>query len=232
VLGDIAEDEGGVIERPPQRRRLLEALTGVDRGIADMYEGVTRMLDDASFPDGLSLGAHAMRELMEKLPKVFDVPAGQNFSLRNRINGLQEVFERASRESDCSTADGWVGEIDRPLAELLHEVESLLADRDRDWVSRAEADRALIRRLEPGPIRRGDQLTTTEVEQWTRSRKYFEALAHHGHIYHGKRTDHVDFVDHVRGVEVLLLGKLLPATAADFAEIDTLMAAVEGSFNG
>ena len=103
----------------------------------------------------------------------------------------------------------------------------MLADRQRDWVSRAEADRALIGRLEPGPIRRGDHLTADEVQQWTRTRKYFEVLAHHAHIYHGKGTDHVEFAEHVRGVEVILLGKLRPPTATDYAEIDALMATIE-----
>jgi hypothetical protein len=91
MRGESPETESRV-EQPPQRKRLLEALGGVDQGIADMYDGATRMIDDIDFPDGLSLGAHAMRELMEKLPKIFDVPAGQNFSLRNRIDGLQRVF--------------------------------------------------------------------------------------------------------------------------------------------
>lgn len=231
MLGESPEKEGRV-EQPPQRKRLREALSGVDQGIADMYDGATRMIDDIDFPDGLSLGAHAMRELMEKLPKIFDVLAGQNFSLRNRIDSLQRVFERSKSQSSCSTADGWQGEIDPPLVELLQEVETLLADRERDWVSRGEADRALMRQLEPGPIRRGDQLTAREVEQWTLTRKYFEALAHHGHVYRGKETDHVEFAEHVRGVEVLLLSKLRPPTAADFAEIDALMETIEGAPNG
>jgi len=164
VPGEIPVDEGRVIEQPPQRKRLLEALNVVDQGLADMYDGATRMIDDPDFPDCLSLGAHAMRELMEKLPKVFDVPAGQNFSLRNRIDGLQKAVEKARNQSSCSTSDGWIGEIDPPLAELLQEVETLLADRERDWVSRGEADRGLMKRLEPGPIRRTERLSASEVE--------------------------------------------------------------------
>jgi len=66
----------------------------------------------------------------------------------------------------------------------------------------------------------------------TGSRKYFESLAHHGHIYRGKETDHVEFSEHVRGVEVLLLSKLRPPTAADFADIDALMATIEGATDG
>jgi len=95
---------------------------------------------------------------------VFDVPAGQNFSLRNRIDGLQKAVEKARNQSSCSTSDGWIGEIDPPLAELLQEVETLLADRERDWVSRGEADRGLMKRLEPGPIRRTERLSASEVE--------------------------------------------------------------------
>jgi len=63
VPGEIPVDEGRVIEQPPQRKRLLEALNVVDQGLADMYDGATRMIDDPDFPDCLSLGAHAMREL-------------------------------------------------------------------------------------------------------------------------------------------------------------------------
>jgi hypothetical protein len=233
VLGGVTpESDPRFAEQPPQRRRLLDALRDVDVGIADMYESARRMIDDVDFPDALSVGAHAMRELMEKLPRVFDVPAGQGFSLRNRIDGLRKAFDRAKNKSTCSTSDGWAGEIDGPLAELLQETEALLTDRERDWVSRGEADRALMRELEPGPIRRGDHPAATEVEQWSHTRAYFESLAHHGHVYRGKQTDHAEFVEHVTRVEVLLLSKLRPPTAADFAEIDALLATIERESDG
>ena len=38
MLGESPENEGRV-EQPPKRKRLLEALSGVDQGIADMYDG-------------------------------------------------------------------------------------------------------------------------------------------------------------------------------------------------
>lgn len=229
---DTPEDQGRAVEQPPQRKRLHDALREVDQGLADMYDGATRMTDDIDFPDGLSLGSHAMRELMEKLPRVFDVPAGQNYSLRNRIDGLQRAFDRARNRSSCSGPDGWSGEIDRPVADLLQEIESVLADRDRDWVSRGEAARALMEQLEPGPVRRGDHLAEDEVEEWKSCRDYFEALAHHGHVYRRKQTDHAEFVEHVRRVEVLLLDKLRPPVAADFAEIDALLGEFEGESDG
>jgi hypothetical protein len=234
VLGEGVTPEGDspAGEQPPQRRRLLDALRDVDQGIADMYESATRIFDDFDFPDALSLGAHAMRELMEKLPRVFDVPAGQGFSLRNRVDGLQKAFDKAKNKSTCSTPDGWTGKIDGPLAELLQETEALLRDRERDWVFRKEADRALMREMDPGPIPRGDHLAATEVEQWSRSRAYFEALAHHGHIYWGKQTHHAEFVEHLTRVEVILLSKFRPPTAADFAEIDSLLATIEGESDG
>jgi hypothetical protein len=229
---DVPVAQPLAVEQPPQRKRLFEALYSVDEGLAAMYEGATRMIDDPGFPDCLSLGAHAMRELMEKLPRVFDVPAGQKFALRVRIDDLERTVEAVRKNSACSTSDGWKGEIDGPVAKLLEEVETLLADRARDWMSRGEAARELMKRLEPGHVRRTETLSKTEERAWTARRDYFESVAHHGHVYSSKKTDHSEFAEHIKGIEVLLLDKLRPPTAADFAEIDGLMAAFEGASDG
>lgn len=215
-------------ERPPQRLRLLEALYGVDEGLGAMYEGATRMIDDPDFPDSLSLGAHAMRELMEKLPRVLDVPAGKDFSLSGRINEIEEIAKAARTNSSCATTNGWEGEIDAPAAKVLNEVEALIADRARDRLSRSEAARELMKHLEPGSIRRSEMLTRAETKAWMMRREYFEAVAHHGHVYSTKMTSHAEFAENVRAVESVLLDKLRPQTAADFEDIDRLMAAFEG----
>jgi hypothetical protein len=214
---------------PPQRLRLRAALEDRDSRLSLMYEAATRLIDDTDYPDRLSLAAHAMRELMEKLPAAFDLPLSQDFSIPNRMDHLEVAVRKARLESGCASTDGWEGEIDEPVAELLVSVESLVRDRRENLLSRKETATELMKRMEPGYVARTAALAKTDVDAWVKARRYFERVSHHHHTYESLKTDSTRFLERVREIETLLLGKLRPPAASDFAEIDDLMSAfIEG----
>jgi hypothetical protein len=69
-----------------QQRALLQALEERGNLLAVMYAGGVTVLCDTGNPDRFSLCAHAIRELMEKLPECLDAPT----MAQKRENPLHE----------------------------------------------------------------------------------------------------------------------------------------------
>jgi hypothetical protein len=208
---------------PEQQQVLLEALRERDARLATIYEAVIDVMTAEDLPDQLSLAAHAMRELMERLPLAFDVPIHQKSSVINLIREVERDLLRAQEISSCRTSDGWKGPIDAPLAKLLATVEKLAEDRQQDWPSRSEVAVALMHQLEPALGRRSPAMVKPEAAAWANIRRYFEQVSHHHHVFESFETSSNDLEERIRTVEGLLLNKLRPPTAEDFREIDQLM---------
>jgi hypothetical protein len=230
---EMAESEEPDVDQrlgiPPQRLLLLDALRERDARLAAIYEAVVRIIGAADVPDQLSLAAHAMRELMERLPLAFDLPIDEKSRLFNRLDELERALAQAQTTSACRTTDGWQGEIDSPVAKVLAAVEELVDDRHRFWSSRSATAVELMNRLEPTLARRSAPLVNTDADVWLDLRRYFESVSHHHHVFDSLQTSASEFGDRVRTIEVLLLNKLRPPTAADFEEIDGLMSQFLGA---
>lgn len=219
-------------ELPPQRTKLLDALRDLDSRVASMYEAAIRMMDSPELEDAMSLAGHAMRELMDRLPQALDLPVGQKSRLFTRLDQLQERLDQARATSSCATEEGWSGNIDAPLVALVEAAEVLIQERKEFWPSRTQTAAELMKRLEPGFVQRAEPMAKREARSWSESHRYFEQVSHHHYLYGDLETTSVEFVGRVREIEVLLLNKLRPPTAADFAEIDKLMATFEAGSNG
>jgi hypothetical protein len=214
---------GATLAIPRERLVLMEALRERDDRLAAIYEGVVHMMARLDLPDRLSLAAHAMRELMERLPLAFDVPIDEKSRVLDRVREVEATLAQAHTKSSCRTSDGWQGRIDGPMTKLLASVEKLVEERRRYWPSRAEVAVELINRLEPALGRRSAPLVKTEAQEWAGFRRYFEQVSHHHHVFESFETSASEFEDRVRKVESLLLNKLRPPTAEDFEAIDRLM---------
>jgi len=222
----LAPPAGATPSIPLERLLLLEALRERDERFAAIYEGVVHAMATLDLPDRLSLAAHAMRELMERLPLAFDVPIDEKGKVFERVREVEATWEQAQTKSSCRTSDGWGGQIDGPLGKLLASVEKLVDERKRSWPSRSEVAVDLMNQLEPALGRRSAPLVKTEADEWDGIRRYFERVSHHHHLFEEFETSTGDFEDRVRRVEGLLLNKLRPPTAEDFEEIDRLMGEV------
>jgi hypothetical protein len=208
---------------PRQRVVLLEALRERDARLAAIYDSVIRVMNADDLPDQLSLATHGMRELMERLPLAFDVPIHEKSRVLDRVNEVERDLSRAQETSSCRTSDGWQGHIDGPVAKLLATVQKLVEDRQQYWPSRTEVAVELMNQLEPGLGRRSPALVKPEATAWGKIRRYFEQVSHHHHVFDSFETSLVDVEERIRTVEVMLLDKLRPPTAADFQDIDRLM---------
>jgi hypothetical protein len=187
-----------------------------------MYSGVAHIMAQPGMPDWLSMAAHSMRELMERLPVAVDLPADPKSGLFPRLDALEDAFGDATAQSECRREDGWGGTIDPPLERLLVRVGALVDERRTRVPSQRQSASELLQRLDPGPAR-PDDLRRDEARFWMDSRRFFERVSHHHHVFGDVEVDESSFGERVRAVEELLLTKLRPSAATDYEQIDALM---------
>jgi hypothetical protein len=219
-------------ELPPQRTKLLDALRDRDPRVASMYEAAIRIMDSSELEDALSLAGHAMRELMDRLPQALDLPLAEKSRLFSRLDQLQERLDQAHATSSCYGEDGWTGSIDASLLAVIEAVEVLIEERKEFWPSRTKTAAELMKHLEPGFVPRAEPMAKREAKSWSESHRYFEQVSHHHNLYGELETTRAEFETRVQRIELLLINKLRPPTATDFAEIDTLMATFEAGNRG
>lgn len=206
-----------------QQRALVKALDeqrGYE-GLADMYRGGLVVLADSTNPDRLPLCAHAMRELMEKLPERLEVETqAQHESLKAKVREVEGIFVSIRSKTACHDAtEGWRGPIDRPLGRFLSRFERFLewfnshAPRRRDEVHGA------LTRLDGSGRQLPGRLAELNVDVWQETHDYFQSVAHHRRL--GTDEEMRQWLD---ALERFLLDRLKPRTYEDLEEIDALLA--------
>lgn len=217
------EAKGG-LSLTPKQRTLHRALLEKDANLARMYLGGLVVLNDPGNPDSLALAAHAFRELMEKLPATVAVPAtARGEKLRVKVNEVQDAWRRATTGSRCHAAGNWSGEIDEPLRKLLLRLAGFFGWIDAHLPRRREEVARTLQRLDasgralPGPLQ------DLNVEVWTKTHEFFQAVAHHGKV---PTPDELStWLD---AAESFLLDRLKPRTFDDFAAIDAVIQEGDG----
>lgn len=112
-----------------QQRALLRSLAQKSNELSKIYLGGIQVLHDRTNPDAFSLAAHAIRELIEKIPEHLDVPVkAQKETAKGKIREIEEFWQRATANSRCHNDGLWNGKIDGPLRKLLTKVDSFF-----DW---------------------------------------------------------------------------------------------------
>jgi hypothetical protein len=214
--------EGGsgpeTIELEGAQRALHSALGKMNGRLATIYVGGLVVLSHEPNPDRHSLCAHALRELIEKLPEHVDVPTkARGESLRAKVNELHPAWDRATK-GNCHRDGVWGGEIDTPLQTFLARAAGFFA-----WLRehlprrRDEAARAL-RQFDATGRKLPEPLESLNVDAWDQMRDYFTSVAHHR-----KSVDPGEFTMWVGALERFLLDLLVPRTFDDFGEIDALL---------
>ncbi len=115
----IPETPGGPI-LSSQQRALYYSLSVLDRGLGSMYLGAIMVLSYGANPDCLPLAAHGIRELMEKLPRRFNVPMiAQAEKLMDKVRELERSWNDALGKTKSHCGQSWAGAVDPPLAKFL-----------------------------------------------------------------------------------------------------------------
>lgn len=200
------------------QRQLLEALNATNHMLGNIYRSGLECLQREDLPDQAAIVAHEFRELMEKLPRAFDLPVHTSVQLRPRLRGLATSLERAKAESRSYTDDNWDGEIDEPLRGFLSDAERLFEEAEADLRSRREAATALVRAGESGRAPMPEALEKREVNTWNDLEVYFQNVSHHRH-----QTTVRELEAQVGDLEGLLVSRLKVAAIEEYDEIDRLV---------
>jgi hypothetical protein len=208
-----------------QQRTLVHALEQCDPALASMYRGGLLILEATDNPERLPFCAHAMRELMEKLPDYLSVTTqAQRESLKQKVGEIEESYIRAQRRSCCFGTEGWDGKIDNHLRKFLDRIQKFL-----DWFAhhhprRRDELRATLRELDTSVHLLPDPLADLNIEAWIKKRDFFVAVCHHR-----QAPSEEEFLGWLDALERFLLDRLSPRTFDDFSEIDALLAEEESN---
>jgi hypothetical protein len=217
--GSQPPEADGRLNLTPNQRTLHRAFLEKDPSLAQMYLGGLAVLNDSTNPDSLALAAHAFRELIEKLPAAVAVPAtARRESLRVKVREVQEAWRRAQDGSRCHSDGKWSGEVDKPLRKLLLRLAEFFAWVDAHLPRRREEIARALQRLDVSGRALPEPLQDLNVEAWTRTHEYFQAVAHHGKV-----APRDEFTRWVSAAEAFFLDRLKPRTFEDFASIDELI---------
>lgn len=203
-----------------QQRALVQALDARDGTLSVMYRGGLAVLGDSTNPDRFAQCAHSLRELMEKLPELLDVPTtAQKQSLKAKVREIEDAFLGAQKKTSCfSSTNGWDGSIDGHLRKLLSRIGSFLEWFASHHPRRRDELHGVLVRLDGSGRELPKPLASLNVDAWDKKRDYFQSVAHHRRV-----ADEQEFGQWLDALERFLLDRLEPRTFDDFAEIDALL---------
>lgn len=216
LLGLVAEAKAF---RLTGRQNLVHrSLKDLSAELSALYESALRVVMDGSNPQHHTLAAHALRELMGRLPKFLDLPvlaaAGR---LGDRVSSLEPIWN-ATEGSACRKGDSWAGEIDGTLRKLLDALETFFKWWTESRPKRREVAGEFFRSTDPAGLNLPPALQRRRADRWLELNDYFVA------IVHGGKVEDREFTMALYDLEQVLLECLYRQPSEDFSAIDALLA--------
>ena len=205
---------------------LYRALGKKDHQLASMYLGALSVLKQASNPDRVAQAAHGLRELLEKLPRILDMPVESKLpNMKEKIRLLQKSWSRAKSDSEWLKNPTNSASVDGPIRKFLVDSETFFSWFDTDHLTRKQQATRVVRSLDPQKKLLPAPIEKLHVEAWEQYRDHFVLVSHHNVV---ETFD--EFVKWMDGVEGYLLDRLVPRTFEDFTSLRTIIG--EGEVNG
>jgi hypothetical protein len=208
-----------------RQRALFQALGKKDPQLASMYFGALWVLKNVSNPDGIAQAAHGLREVLEKLPRILDMPIqAKPASMMDKIRPLEKTWSKAKSESSGLKTSPRCDVIDTPLRKFLDEVEEFFSWLTSDRPTRKQQAAIVVRGLDPLKKALPQTIESLHVEEWDSYRNHFELVSHH-HIV----EELGEFMKWIEGVEGYLIDRLIPRTFDDFTKLDKIIGEAEAN---
>jgi hypothetical protein len=202
------------LQLTPTQQRLFQALLERRPDLGEWYRTAIAVLNDTSLPDRLSLAAHALREVMEKIPSD-GVSVDRGASLPQKVSGLRPPWDKAMEENQrCGGA--WQGAIGDSLREFLAAMQSFFDGQEAFTHSRQAYAEEFLNTLDAG-VGLPQDVQRYNAKQWMGFHGYFIGVAHHGSV------KEPEFLARVARFETFIATRLKPRPTEDFATIDALL---------
>jgi len=203
-----------------QQIACYKALQEKSSYIAGMYIGTLRVMRQEDNPDKLPQAAHSIRELMEKLPGVLDVPMqATKETLKSKVRELEDEWKKVITNKGCNDNGEWTGEIGGALQKFLKKTEKFF-----EWIvehhprRRNEYTEAL-RAMDNSNISLPEPLEVLSVKRWEEMLDFFQKVAHHRSFPSSE-----EFTQRLNALEEFILERLVPRTFDNFKIIDEIIA--------
>jgi hypothetical protein len=162
----------------PERRRLRDWLGRQGAGLAEAYSAAVELVARGPFEGAGTLLAHALRDLINRLPDAVCGQTGERMDASKRLDDLKAVWQEEGMPLDLprAKADG-----DIPLApeatiseRLYGEIQAILREQGEATSRRLDNAKRLFQALMP----RGVEPTVAVVTQWVALGKWAVANGH------------------------------------------------------
>ena len=206
-----------------QQLAVYRALAEKDGRLAGWYAGARKTFADAKNPERFPQAAHSIRELMNNLHSIADVPVkADTGNLGSEFAVMTERWQRAQRTSDCYVGGRWEGEIDPAARRGFEAVEVIIEWDANNRPKRVEVQRLTIRSLDVSGRDLPGWIEDAFIRMWDEWRTFFIKVCHHGH-----ETTEEEFSATLEELERFILDRLKPRTFTEQATLDELIAEAE-----
>lgn len=213
---DAASPDPGII-LASQQQALLAALIDRDPRLGVMYLGGLSVLRQEGNPDCEALAAHAIRELMEKLPQYVDVPTREKpkkpASLGVKVRELSGHWAGVSVEALSADA------ISAKLRKFHIRVKEFFDWFEEGFPMRREQTAAALRRLDATGQSLPRPIEEEHIKYWGECNDFFQLVSHHR-----RPCSREEFETRLDDLERFLLDRMRPRTFDTFTTLDEIIA--------
>jgi len=206
---------------------LFQVLSQKNVAMGEIYAGAILVLEQETNPFRISMAAYALRELLSRSPRYFDVEIPTDVpKLPDEVKLLEKQWQGTCKESSCYKKGIWEGEIDKPLRNFLKNLVSFFMrfEGNNPYPYRREIYRKLIRNLDRAGLPTARPFEEDAIAFLNRQKRYLNE------ILHGGQVDETEFCGCLQSITHFLSERLVPKT---FVEIDDIRKTIaEGEANG
>lgn len=212
------DDGPGAFQLSGRQQSVYASLAVRSFETAALYENALRVLHDAANSGRHFLAAHAVREMVNKLSSVMDLPVFADVGkLGDQVNALENAWTDGALRSGCHNNGQWSGTIDKRLAKWLGQVHKFFQWRRDSRPKRRDVAVKLFRHLDPAGLPLPEPLEKQRVDRWVELHDYFVSTAHRA------PTAPEDFETRLQALEQLLLDSLFRQPSEDLSVIDAIL---------
>lgn len=196
----------------PRQRQLHGALTAKNKMAADLYYSALVTLAQPDIPCRLIMAGHALREMVDNLPKFFAIPQPEKpANIKVEVNNLKALWDKCK----ASKQDAWDGAVGAAEKKFFKKAKKFFDWYSEEHTIRYERNAALVRTLDLSANKLPRRLEEARVQEWQDHYHFFSGVAH--------LKDDAEFYKWLEALEDYLLNALIPRTFDDFSEIDALL---------
>lgn len=193
-----------------------------------MFEGAIYTLHQAANPEALPQAAHSLRELMEKLEGLKNIPiTGKSIedgagNLGQKTRQLHEDWKRAKKESKCLQESKPADLIDEACRKLLCKIAVHFEWWEKNPKFLAKKAHGVVKGLDPLASMLPQDVQDAQAKEWKGLKDFFVEVSHHGRV----TTPEAMFAT-VANLERFLYSRLAPVKAQNQSAIQQLISQVE-----